>query len=265
MMRVLTSALVLTAGVAAAEDVALLNGSVTLTLPDDFTVARSFGDDTNDGIYAVELGAISIEKMWALENRDAQIPDMDRIESAFGLTFPYETCAEYPEHAPVLPTRCKQVVEMSVIVIPKVWTDAGARFGNQLGMLSKDVVAAWDAGDLDALLNAFCTNQQHPHRREIAREAEQVTCVSDRPALSPHFLSFRLVLNQDYAMVMYAQNIYAETDVILTYGVDDFLALIEEATDIEATLLEATERYTMDKGFDRLHLFHLFDDVRLAT
>jgi len=264
MIKALIPAFALWAGAAGAEDVSFLNDRLTLSIPSDMRVARAFGADTQDGVYAVELGSISIEELWTQDGRDTELADMDRMEAAFGLTFPSAICADYAQNTPVVPTRCKQAIEMSVIVVPKDWPDAGARLGNQLGMLGADVETAWAEGDLDALLTSFCANDQHPHRKEVARTADHITCISDRPALAPHFLSFRLILTADYATIMYGQNIAAETDVIMTYGVDNFLTLLEGARDIEATLLGATESYIADHDVDQLYLTPKFDAVTLT-
>lgn len=261
MRRLAPLALALWAGGAGAQEVAFLNDSVSFSMPAGLNIARTFGEDLQDGLFAIELAAPLIEDIWTGDGRADELPDMDRMEAAFGLTFPSAACADYAAGASVLPTRCKPGIGMSVIVIARTDPGAGARLGNQVGLLSDEVMALWNAGDHEAILTAFCKNDLHAHRTEVARSAGNVTCISDRPALAPHFLSFRLMLDADFATILFVQNIAAETDVIMTYGIDAFMALIESATDIEAALLAASQDYVQTHGFDATYGIDLFGAV----
>lgn len=259
-MRTLTSALVLWAGVASAEEVSFFGGDLVLTLPDGVTIGRTFGSGPDT--FAVELATPTIETQWARDGRSDEIPDMDRMEAAFGLSFPSLDCADYAENAPVLPTKCKNSIGMSILAIPQTAPDSGAQLGNQIGLLAADVDALWSAGDFDKMLTTFCDNPTHAHRVEESRDANSIMCISDRPALAPHFLSFRLILNDNYAVVMFAQNIYAETDVIMTYGVDPFLELIAGSTNIEETLFAASETYVTQNGRAQTYLLDVLGAVQ---
>lgn len=259
MMRVLTSALVLWAGVAVAEDVAFFGGDLVLTLPEGATVGREFGQ--GDKVYAVELDTPTIETVWTQAGRADELPDMDRMEAAFGLTFPTLVCADIPETALALPTKCKNRAGISILVVPQSADDSGELLGNQMGLLAADVDALWAQGAYAEMLTVFCQNEMHAHRVEVSRDENSVSCISDRPALAPHFLSFRMMVDAEYAVVMYAQNIFAETDVIMTYGIDPFLALIEGASDIETVLLDQSEKYIAANGRDATYMLDVLAGI----
>ncbi|SEW14385.1 hypothetical protein SAMN04488515_1259 [Cognatiyoonia koreensis] len=250
------------AGVAAADEVSFHGGDLILSLPVGMTVGRSFGE--GDARYAVDLMTPTIEESWLDAGRGSELADMDRMEAAFGLSFASLDCTDIASGAPVRPTKCKNSIGMSILAIDRSTPDSGALLGNQMGLLAEDVDALWAAGAWDTMLTTFCANETHPHRVEDSRDDQSVICISDRPALAPHFLSFRLMINTEHAVVMYAQNVQAETDVIMTYGVDDFLALIEGATDIETTLFAESEKYVAKNDRSDIYLLDTLSAVSIV-
>lgn len=260
MIKAMLPALVLWAGAACAEEVRFYGGDLVLSLPTGVTAGREFGQ--GDAVYALDLVTPTLETIWTEAGRADEVADMDRMEAAFGLSFPSLNCADFTETAMVLPTKCKNAMGMSILVIDRSAPDSGELLGNQMGLLAADVDALWSDSKFDEMLSVFCDNSTHAHRIEFSRDGNSVICTSDRPALAPHFLSFRLLIDADYAVVMYAQNVAAETDVIMTYGVDPFLELIEGATNIEQTLFGLSEAYVAEKKAEPTYLIDVLSQVK---